>query len=447
MLIAQGQLYIDQQLQNGGIVSPPQLTPIDVQEIVRCTALAIKRRGEIMGPVCPHDKLTEDIAMVLGRHPGPANHWSESWIDLELGDGLCGRRADRPSDPAVETIVGGGGRVRSSAHGDGPARTGPDRAGGGDYDSASKYFEEASYSAVEYDDDGTLEEAFYYGEQAHLMANRPGLFPPLKAAIAWSRTRNRELWTSLLLLEAENNALLNQTAPAAAALTEAKTALASHTMGKFGDIASRFHYLAALIDFQSSQVAAGNKEIQQSILLQREASKWLFQIKLADYYVEGQKGPHLGAHRALELYRTLLRDPTPIDWAARRWKPCRCSARPTPAFSSTGSTTRSTAAWNSASKWPIALGGTASTARCRWGAGCCRCGGCSKRPRSARPTVELAAATAAFALSQICRAGQAGEPIARRTRVGPPSGRTRSPPGASRPICSPRSASSAPAKK
>jgi tetratricopeptide (TPR) repeat protein len=317
MLIAQGNLYIDQQLQQGGIISQPQLTPINVYEIVRATALAIKRRGEIMGIVCPQDKLTEDIAMTLGRHPGPAHHWSEAWVDLELGLAYVAAGQTGQAIPRLKASLVLDGQFDHPLTALGLLALGQIALDAGDFDSASSYFEEASYSAVEYNDLTTLEEAFRYGQQAHLMSNRGGAFKPLSAAIGWARNRDRELWVSLLLLSAENNALLSQSPGAAAALSEAKTAAGTRAMIKMGEIASRFHYLAALVNFQGGKVAAGEQEIDQSINLQHDASKWLFQIKLADFFVEGQTGPHLGSHRALKLYETLLRDPTPTDWASR----------------------------------------------------------------------------------------------------------------------------------
>ena len=93
----------------------------------------------------------------------------------------------------------------------------------GDFPKASDLFEEASYSAVNYPDPGILEEAFRFGAMAHLMANRKGLFPPLLAAIQWAKVNHlRQLWASLLLLAAENYAVLGQTGNAASALDEAR---------------------------------------------------------------------------------------------------------------------------------------------------------------------------------------------------------------------------------
>ena len=107
----------------------------------------------------------------------------------------------------------------------------------GDFPKAADFFEEASYSAVSYPDPGILEEAFRYGAMAHLMANRKGLFPPLLAAIQWAKVNHlRQFCASLLLLAAENYAVMGQTGDAASALDEARAAIARRSMasGRIG---------------------------------------------------------------------------------------------------------------------------------------------------------------------------------------------------------------------
>ncbi len=41
----------------------------DVQEIARCATLALKRRRELLGPMCPHDPLTAALAGLFARRP------------------------------------------------------------------------------------------------------------------------------------------------------------------------------------------------------------------------------------------------------------------------------------------------------------------------------------------------------------------------------------------
>jgi CHAT domain-containing protein len=70
-----------------------------------------------------------------------------------------------------------------------------------------------------------------------------------------------------------------------------------------------------MASYQQGNVQSGDTAIGTALALERACSLWLFQIGLADDYVQGVIGPHLGAHRALALYGLLLREPEAVDWA------------------------------------------------------------------------------------------------------------------------------------
>jgi tetratricopeptide (TPR) repeat protein len=316
MLMAQGNLYIDQQLAQGGIISPPQLFPVGVIEIHRCTALALRRRAELMGPVCPHDRLTDQLKTTFARHPGPHNSVIDAMVDAELGMACVGTGETGQAIALLKRSLSFAGEYDHPLTAMCLLELGHLYLDSGDYSSASNAFEEASYSAVAYGDWTTLEEAFRFAEQAHLMASRKGVFAPLLKAIPWAKTRGRELYASLLLSYAENNALLGQHVAAANGLSEAKATIGRRDMG-IREIGSRLNYLTALLLYQKGNVPQGDEALNASLNYQKTGSKWLFQIALADYFVAGQSGPHLGAHRALSLYDIVLRDPNSADWAGK----------------------------------------------------------------------------------------------------------------------------------
>ena len=331
MSVAEGQLFLNLQPNSSQIVTPPQYLQVGVAEIIRCTVLALKRRQEIMGPVCANDVFTEELFKAFSSRPGQQNHWSEGWVDAELamaylGTGQAGqavallKRAttlggeyDHPLTPLILQELG---QLAIEA---------------GDYEAATKYLEEASYSAYAFSDLTVMEESFRCGQQAHLLSGAHGMFPPLAAAIAWASKRSfaHELTASLWLSLAEGYALQEQDPPAAKALGEAHSAIANRDMG-LRQIGSRFHYLTALVNYQQGNESAGNTAIDNALALERSGSLWLFQIGLADGYVQGQFGPHLGAHRALALYDLLLRDPAPIDWASQPLETLAVMATPHP---------------------------------------------------------------------------------------------------------------------
>ena len=76
MLLGQGQIDVSGTIQQGGVVQQANLYPIEPQEIIRCTALAIRRRGELLGPLAAHDAVLDNVIAALQARPGQLNHWS-----------------------------------------------------------------------------------------------------------------------------------------------------------------------------------------------------------------------------------------------------------------------------------------------------------------------------------------------------------------------------------
>lgn len=317
MLTLQGRVNNNQQIQQGGVVQPPVLFPIQVQEIVRCTTLAIRRRTELLGPLSQYDPMTGELIAALSRRPGPPNHWSQAWIDVQLGLALvAGGKSNEAILPLTRSLVAAGEYdhpLTSTALLE-LGRLALFRA---DYAAAAKFFHEASISAVEYPDPGILEEAFRYGAVTHLLANRKGMFAPLETAAHWAKVKDlRQLRASLLLSTAENLAVLDQSAQASAKLDEAQLAIGRRTMGA-GWIGARLSYLRAMVLFQQRKLSAGDQALSAAMAYMRHGSHWLHQILQVDRrFTAGQigtRGP-ITTRSAMELYTELLRDPQPTDW-------------------------------------------------------------------------------------------------------------------------------------
>src|SRR5690606_7058573 len=84
MQLSQGRLNNLAVVQQGGVVEPPRLVPINAAEIVRCTALAIRRRTELLGPAGPHDALNTELVTALSQRPVAPNDWKNAWVDILL---------------------------------------------------------------------------------------------------------------------------------------------------------------------------------------------------------------------------------------------------------------------------------------------------------------------------------------------------------------------------
>jgi len=315
---AQGQLDITETLRRGGQVQAAQLYPIQPQEIVRATALAIRRRTELLGPRSKYEPLSKQLVEVLSRPVGPRNHWTQAWVDLELG--LAILATDKPEE-AVEVLkrsVAAAGQFDHPMTGVALLELGRMAMKQGDYAGAGKLFIEATYAAYHYEDLITLEEAFRQAALVQTLSNTRAVFPPLAAAVGWARTGGKDLRhvrASLAMSAADNLLELGQTAQAASLLDEAQMAAAKRTM-LFGAIGARLHYLRATQWFQQGKVGPGEEALAAALkYLQSGGSRWLFHVAQVHAFVlNSQRTTQMTTHRATDLYREVLRDPRPADW-------------------------------------------------------------------------------------------------------------------------------------
>jgi CHAT domain-containing protein len=311
MLIGQGQINNTDTYQKGGVVQQAVTYSIRPQEIVRCTTLAIRRRTELLGPVCKNDHLTERLTAALSRPITLPNHWSEAWADAERGLAMIavGKEAQGVALLQRSLLVGGEfdhpmtcialfelGRVSLSK---------------GEYPAASQYFEEATFSAVDYSDYGVLEEAFRYAALTRLISNGKGFYAPLQMALQWAKGKDlRQLRASLALCAAENFSVLGQLKEAAGMIDEARVAL-NQRKASVGQLGGRLSYLSAQVFFQQRKMQEGHAALNAAMSYMKQGSRRLFQIGLADnLYTSGTAAPRM----AMDYYSALLRDPMPSDW-------------------------------------------------------------------------------------------------------------------------------------
>ncbi len=314
MLMRMGRINNAQQVRQGGVVRQAMLIPVRVAEIIRCTTLAIRRRGELLGPLAEYDKRTNRLVAALTRRPGPPNHWSASWISLQLGLAQASAGKTEQAITNLQNALLVNGQFDHPLSCVAMVELGRLALAAGEMDRAARLFEEAIYSAYYYENIGVLQEALWYGAETHLIANRPGLYPPLAAGARWAhREGYYHLEASLMLLAAENQAALGQTAAAQTALGESRKVMARRDMGS-AVLGARGNYLAALVGYQAGAQEQATTALQAAIAFQENSSRWLFQVSLADsQFLLGA----LTSRNANKVYAELLRDPTPSDWARR----------------------------------------------------------------------------------------------------------------------------------
>jgi len=314
MLVMQGRIDNSNVVRQGGVVQMAKFMPVNVAEIVRCTALAMWRRRELMGPVARHDPLTDELVAAFSRRPGRPNHWSEAWIDVQLGlaHAMQGNAAQAQQYLTRSLLVGGSwdhpltGRALIAL--------GQLAWAGGDYATAARLFDDASRSAYYFDNYVVIEEAFRRGLAAHLMTAAGKVYPPLAPAAAWSQSRRaRQIEAGLRLEMADNALAMRRPHQAQVQLADVRSIIGRRDLSR-GTLATRLNFLTAATAFQQRRPGPASDALHTALAAMAHGSKWLFQIRLADaryYGADGQLTPRV----AMQLYGDLLRDPTGPDWS------------------------------------------------------------------------------------------------------------------------------------
>jgi hypothetical protein len=289
---------------------------VNVQEIARCAALAMKRRHEIMGPLCSQDAMTAALSALFARRPAAQNPCTQAWVDAELGMAYLGNGQAAQASTSLKRAATIGDDCDHPLTPLVLLELGQLAAEGADWKSAASYAEEASYSAFDFGDAGVLEDAFRLGHQAWLALHpsEPNVFPALAPAIAWAKKSGRGTYAQLVLLKTENHLLLGQADRATGALADAGAAIGRHDMAT-GDIGARFHYLTAMLEYRQGRAAIGDREMADALAFEQIGSTWLFQVHLINRYANGLLRSPISRKQALLILQSLLRDPTAADWS------------------------------------------------------------------------------------------------------------------------------------
>ncbi len=315
MLISQGKLLTESDLQQGGALTPAQSWAINALEIVRATALAIYRRNELLGPLASQDALSRNIANRLSRGVAPPNHWSSALVDVQLGiakagvDDLESARvglsrgtlvSGRLEHPLTCVALLEQGRLAMAAE---------------NYQAAANFFAEAGFSAFYYENYGVIDEALTLGQQVHLITGQQGVYPPLTAAGNWAKRNGLDhIYVRMRMLEAECLAAQNQPQAAEAVLSSDAARQLGRRDLKTSRLAGHYHYLAAWVGYQLDRPQVADQSLAAALNYAHQSGLWNFQISLLGGMLDART---VTARAARTLYPILLRDPVSTDWAAQ----------------------------------------------------------------------------------------------------------------------------------
>ncbi len=305
---------LDNQLvaQQGGVLSDPQLYPLHVAEIVRCTILALRRRAQLMGPVCQYDPLTQQLVAACSRKLTNPGHWTQAWMDVQLGMALLGAGKGAQAASELERGLLCDGQFEHPYSCAALLELGKLALQNGQFESALAHFLEATYSAAVYDQFDVMEEAFRGASTTFLAAGRREVFPPLAPAAAWANRVSVPLRTTLLTLLAESLAHIGESQQAMGAIEEARREMGRHDLAN-GSVGARLQYQLAKVSFQSGNLPVGTRALTAAMAYETGGgSLRLFQVALADTAWANA----MVTDRAADLlFAEVLREPTARDWA------------------------------------------------------------------------------------------------------------------------------------
>ncbi len=92
MLSSEGSLDQRSAFEIGGVVDPAHFRRLGVVEVVRCLAVSLRRRNEILGPACRYSKLTPRLTGAFSAQLVPSRHWATAWTEVLAGPGPDRRR-------------------------------------------------------------------------------------------------------------------------------------------------------------------------------------------------------------------------------------------------------------------------------------------------------------------------------------------------------------------
>ncbi len=325
-LYTYAQIIVDPKLQEQGAIVPQEARSINVAEVIRCTALALRRRQELLGPLCLADPLSRAAAGVFSAQYTLPNHWSQCWGDLLGGISAVADGRTNTAIPLLTRATTASGKFEHQLSAVALIELSKLALARADYTAARTFLLEASCDAFYYGDASLLEEAFRLLSVAHLVSRSQEVDPTVLQALAWAKTKRlSQLQASLDLMVAEQALAAGNVAAAITALDDAHSVISRRQMAN-GRLGVKLAYLRAAALLRSDAVGQGETALNALLPSIHRCSLWLFQLnRLSRVYGSGQislRGP-ITPRTAHELYSLVLRDPTNLDWAT---DPMECLA-------------------------------------------------------------------------------------------------------------------------
>ncbi|MBR0239051.1 MAG: hypothetical protein IJQ39_13235 [Thermoguttaceae bacterium] len=309
-------------VKHGGTVVMAHLIQVDVAEIWQCTALALYRRYELLGPLCKEDPLTDLCISKLSTRPAPPNHWSQTWVDVALGIAYLGAEKYDTAIPLLSRGIVCAGQFDHPLTAIAFLALARQAMHSGNNAAAVQYYHEATVAAVCYSritSSGTiLAEAFKGMSAAHLAGNPKTPCPALLPAIQWAKVKaGRSLQVVLNICMAENLLYFQKPADAAKYLKEAQARYVGRDF-EISELGAKVNYSIAEMCYQIGKIQEGNAALAKSMEFMNHATPKLYQLDiLNNLYQSGKLSIRsvITPRKAVAYYEPLLQSPSAEEWS------------------------------------------------------------------------------------------------------------------------------------
>lgn len=249
---------------------PPSMvsTNIDVTEVLRTLGVALRRRGQILGPLTEYSQLSQQLSELLARKPKPRAPWiAYSWSVLRAIHGLSGKVTD-------DTLVS----LRNATSlnnqydyfmtpmallvlGQAELKLGNTQAG-------LPLLQDAAISAAHFDQFPILAETVTRLSAAYTAGHRIDMLPALETIGTWGLKRSASVQAAAFAGAAELAASSRSIAKSETLAKQATGALRSREIS-LPRIQSQLAYVNSLNSFADNRGAAGWQSLESSLKFMR----------------------------------------------------------------------------------------------------------------------------------------------------------------------------------
>ncbi|TWT42739.1 CHAT domain-containing protein [Botrimarina hoheduenensis] len=302
-----GRIDNSQQAQQGGIIQAAQFWQLDAQELARCVAWSIYRRGELLGPLAPYDARQKAVSDLVARGGlAPATAWSNAWVNLWQGVAALSLESPKTALPHLQQATQMGpfdhpltgiallaqGRLALEAQ----------------QAVAPQLLHDAAMAGVAYEDYLVVAEAVRYAHQLQLSID-PRPLPWLEPMAAWCTQRGLDE-TAIRCRLALSECALEARRPADAAALLRGVMGRNRFVGR-GPLGREAERLSLIVAAQQGAGAKAELQAAQLITKQRSYSLRGYRRGIADAAIESGL---LSPRNAERVYERLLADPSAADW-------------------------------------------------------------------------------------------------------------------------------------